>query len=228
MALYDIWRRILHRLRLLRLALTMQPIAGGAPDGDDAGDGDGGGDADGGGADDGADDDAGADDGDSGADTTDWKAEARKHEKRAKQAAARAAKFEADAKKAADAAKTDQEKALDKAREEARAEATAEAQKALRKERLTAAVARHAAGKFADVDDAIRLLDVEDDDIFDDDGTVQTEPLKQALGDLLEAKPHLAAGTGKPQGDAGGGKGNSGKDLDEKSADDFLKDIQTK
>ena len=142
----------------------------------------------------------------------DWQTKARKHERAAKAAQKRLAELEKKLEAVEEANKTEQEKALDKAREEAKAETKAEYEKQLRTERLHAAIARQAAGKFADVDDAIRLLDV-GDDLFTDEGKVDTGALTKELDLLLERKPHLAATPGKPMGDGDGGKGEAAKGL---------------
>jgi len=158
----------------------------------------------------------------------DWKRESRKHERRAKEAAKKLAEYEAKLAEVDEANKTEQEKAIEKARQEAAEEAMKAAAVELRAERLSAAIAREAAKDFADVDDAIRLLDTEDDDLFDDDGKVQTDSLKSALADLLERKPHLKADAGRPTGGSSdAGKGGSGApSLEEMSVEDHLKAIR--
>jgi hypothetical protein len=131
--------------------------------------------------------------------------------------------------KTKEATQTEQEKALEQARKEAAEEARGELTKELRKERLQSAVARTAAGKFADVDDAIKLLDLDDDDIFDEDGKVNADNLKSALDDLLDRKPHLAASPigKKPAGDADAGKGSGGaKSLEDMSVEEHLAAIR--
>lgn len=161
----------------------------------------------------------------------DWKAESRKHERRAKQE--RKARDEAEAKLRAreDADKTDQEKAIEDARKAAREEALSEAERERRNDRLEVAVARAAARTFADVDDALLHVqrgisagEIDPDDIFDDKGKVQTEALKSALDELLERKPHLKADAG--QGGAAGspdtGRGGSGTPVDDMSVEQHL------
>jgi hypothetical protein len=143
-------------------------------------------------------------------DTTDWKAESRKHEKRAKENHSRVQELEARLSEIENASKSDTEKALEKARKEARAEAEAELQKERRSDRLHVAVARHARD-LADVDDVILNLERGDTDaLFDKDGKVDNDALKAALKTLLSEKPHLKATGSKPQGDADAGKGESG------------------
>lgn len=92
--------------------------------------------------------------------------------------------------------------------------------------------------KFADPDDAllhierqIRAGEIEQSDIFDDEGKVDRKGLKDALAELLEDKPHLAAasngGSRKPKGGSGAGRGSgSGKDLESMSADDHFKQVR--
>jgi hypothetical protein len=162
------------------------------------------------------------------AEDTDWKAYARKHERLSKKASKQVEDLQAELAKAKEATQTEQEKALEQARKEAADEARNELTAELRKERLQSAVARTAAGKFADVDDAIRLLDL-DDDIFDEDGKVNADNLKSALDDLLDRKPHLAASPlgKKPAGDADAGKGQGGsKSLEDMSVEEHLEAIR--
>lgn len=135
-----------------------------------------------------------------------------------------------------DADKSDQEKAVEKAREEARTEALSEAEKERRSDRLEVAVTRAAAKTYADTEDAlihvqrrIRSGEIDESEIFDDDGKVQTEPLKSALKQLLEDKPHLSADDGRPAGSADGGRGSGGGDsLEEMSMDEHVKRVQRK
>lgn len=162
------------------------------------------------------------------AEETDWKAYARKHERLSKKASKQVEDLQAELAKAKEATQSEQEKALEQARKEAAEEARSELTAELRKERLQSAVARTAAGKFADVEDAIKLLDL-DDDIFDEDGKVDTDNLKSALDDLLERKPHLAASPlgKKPAGDADSGKGSGGaKSLEDMSVEEHLEAIR--
>lgn len=158
----------------------------------------------------------------------DWKKESRKHERRAKEAAKKLADAEAKLSKVDEANKSEQEKAIEKARVEAANEVKQAAAEELRAERLNSAIAREAAKDFADVDDAIALLDTDDVELFDDDGVVQTDALKSALDDLLERKPHLKADAGRPTGGSSdAGKGGSGTPSpEEMSVEDHLKAIQ--
>lgn len=217
-----IWRLRL-RARMLRFALTAYPIAGAAedvePEPEPAEPEEGGGDAEP------AEKPGPVDD----KDRKTWETEARKHEKRAKAEARRVAALEKELASRDEAAKSEQEKAIDAAKAEARNEAKAEADKVIRKERLDSAVARLAAGRFADVDDALALVTIDADEIFDEENTVDTTALRSALDDLLEKKPHLAAKPGRPVGDADGGKGAGGKrDPSEMTPAEHLAELQKK
>lgn len=218
----------------------------GSGDGGDGGSGDGDGDGEGSGSGDGGDGDGEGDGGaGSGSGETDWKAQARKHERRAKQE--RKAREEAERKlrEREDANKSEHEKALEKAREEAKREALTEAEKERRADRLEVAVTRLAARgvkvgdkdgvKFADPEDALIYLeraiakgDVDEDDIYDGDGKVQTDALATALGELLDRKPNLAAasGTGKPSGSSDAGKGGPGGDIEDLDVEGHLNRIK--
>lgn len=166
----------------------------------------------------------------------DWKRHARKHERRAKRAEARASQLEKELEKLKGKNKTEQEKAIEKARDEAKAEVKAEYEKQRRADRLEAAVARQAVKgvsltveedgkkvaktvKFADPDDALVHLErgisrgeIDEAEIFDEDGKVDREALASALAELLQDKPHLAARQdgGKPS-KAVEGKNDAGK-----------------
>lgn len=146
--------------------------------------------------------------------TEDWKAHSRRHEREAKKARREADELRKQLAQREDADKSEQEKALDKARQEAADAAKAEVTGAFRKRILNAEIRALAAGRFADPDDAIRLLDVEDEDAFDDQGDVKSADLSKAVDDLLDRKPHLKANGHRPSGSSDAGKGNAG-DLDE-------------
>lgn len=142
-----------------------------------------------------------------GEDGTDWKAMARQWERRAKTHAKERDQLTRQLGEREENAKSEQEKLLDRARDEATAAARQEAAGELRTERLHSAVARAAAGRFADVDDAIKLLDA-GEDLFDQDGNVRRDELTTALDDLLDRKPHLAA-TGRTTGSSDAGRAQS-------------------
>lgn len=137
----------------------------------------------------------------------DWQAKARKHERDLKRERKAREDLEAKLAERTEADKSEVDKALDKAREDAKAEAKAEAAKEFRGRILQSEIRAHAAGKYADPDDAIKLLDLDDDEAFGSDGEVQTAVLESALDDLLKRKPHLGATGGRPAGDPDGGKG---------------------
>lgn len=182
----------------------------------------------------------------------DWKAHSRKHEREAKAARKRAEELEAKLKEREEADQSEHEKALAKAREEARAEALTESQKERRHDRLESKSAVIASKgitvkdgdetktlKFADPDDALIYLeraikdgDVDEDDIFDSEGKVQTDALSNALKDILERKPHLQATNGTTavvSGSADGGKGGgAGKDEESLSVGDRFERLQKK
>lgn len=146
-----------------------------------------------------------------------------KRERKAREAAEKALQERTDADK------SEQEKALDQARKEAADTARQEITGQVRGKLLKAEIKALAAGKFADPDDAHKLLDLEDDDIFTDDGDIQTDALQSALDELLERKPHLKAGPpngGKPSGDADAGKGTRAQDLESIGVAGHLKRIQ--
>jgi hypothetical protein len=179
----------------------------------------------------------------------DWKEKARKHEREAKRLRKEREELDRKLKERDDADKSDQEKALEAARKEAREEAETEGRKERRHDRLEAKCATLAAKgfkvgdgddaktvRFADPDDALvyieRLIrngDLDDDEIFDSEGRVQADALTTALTDLLKSKPHLQADgkAERPTGrsDAGRGSGDE-KDLEEMSIEEHEKAIR--
>lgn len=170
------------------------PIAGGAPDDDDA------------------DKDADSDKDD---DATDWKEKfeaehrhKRNLERKARKDAATIARL--TGKKPEGGGKGDDDGKVDaeKIREEAKAEA--------RRESLSEKVAdkiEAKASKFADPEDAVAVLlrgrDIED--FLNDDDKVDVEAITDALKELGEKKPHLLAQGSRFKGDADGGR-RKGKD----------------
>jgi hypothetical protein len=142
----------------------------------------------------------------------DWQAKARKHERDLKRERKAREDLEAKLAEADNASKSEHEKALEQARKEASAEAKAQTTSEFREQILTAEIRVQAAGKFADPGDAVALLDLKESEVFNNDGEIQTADLTQALDDLLERKPHLAAGPanpGRPVGSVDAGKGAS-------------------
>ena len=220
----------------------------GAGDGEGSGDGSGAGDGDGEG--DGGDAD-GAGDGGSDDDKTDWKAMARKHERRAKAEKKRADDLAAEQKKIDDANKSEQERAVETAREEGRTAALTEAQKERRADRLEVAVTRLAARgikvkdgdtektlRFEDPEDALVFIeraiakgDLDEDDVFDENHKVKLDDIEVELAALLERKPRLAAGTNgggegerRAAGGADGGRGKgAGTGIEDMSVEDHIK-----
>jgi hypothetical protein len=86
-----------------------------------------------------------------------------------------------------------------------RREALATATKSANERILRAEVKAAAAGKLADPADAFRFLDLSTVDV-DDDGTVDADQIAEAIADLIEKKPYLAAqSTRKWQGGADSG-----------------------
>lgn len=102
-------------------------------------------------------------------------------------------------KEAAD--KTPDEQALDKVRAEARAEATEKANARIIRSEVRAA----AAGKFKDPSDALAFLDLTELEV-DENGDVDADEVADALADLLQRKPHLAAQSGPTSFDSARGK----------------------
>lgn len=99
------------------------------------------------------------------------------------------------------AGKTPDEQALDQARAEARAEATEKANARIVRSEIRAA----AAGKFRDPSDALAFLDLTEFEVSED-GDVDADELSEALDDLLQRKPHLAAQSGTTSFDSARGK----------------------
>jgi hypothetical protein len=179
-----------------------------------------------------------------------WKAYARQWEGRAKKeptsrklSAERRAREKAE-KELEDLRKgqqTDNEKAVTEAYEKGKTEAKRDSDSERRADRLESAAIRLATQgikvkqgdkqvvlKFADADDAVtnveRMLrrgDIEEDDLFDDTGKVQTETLREALEELLTDKPHLVADSDdatrraiRGRADQGRGSGDNGDSVD--------------
>lgn len=101
-----------------------------------------------------------------------------------------------------------EEQALEAAKAEARAEAMSKANERILRSELRAA----ATGKLADPTDAALYIDLTSFEVGDD-GDVDSDALNEAITDLLERKPHLAAGkTALFQGDADqGARGKESK-----------------
>jgi hypothetical protein len=101
-----------------------------------------------------------------------------------------------------------EEQALETARAEARAEGAKSANVRILKSELRAA----ATGKLADPTDASLYINLDTFDV-DENGDVDADALNEAITDLLEKKPHLAAQRqNRFNGDAdGGAKGKDSK-----------------
>jgi hypothetical protein len=181
----------------------------GADDDKDTGGADGGDDTDTGG------DDAGSDDlGDKGKQAIDRM----KAREKAARAEARKAKQERDDAIAKLEAKDkpDDEQAIEAARREGESAATVKANARILRSEVKAA----AAGKLADPNDALRMLDLDSFEV-DTDGEVDVDEINDAIADLLEKKPYLAAqGRPKPKPDRNqGGRGGEGVSLDTQIAE---------
>src|SRR5262249_4295280 len=148
-----------------------------------------------------------------------WKQMARKHEREAKKLRKQNEDLAKKAKERSDADKSDREKEIEQAKADAVKDLKAEHDKERRADRLESRAAVLAAKgitigegddaktlKFADPDDAMVYLeraiargDVDADDLFDSNGRVDSEQLEEALSEILEKKPHLAAEGKKPK-----------------------------
>ncbi len=145
------------------------------------------------------------------ADTTDWKAMARKHEREAK--SNREAAKELAALKAKDQTETE--------RIAAERDAATERVKTATRRAVTAEVKAVAAGlKFQDPADALRLLDL--DDLVDDDGEVDEKAVADALQGIADKKPYLLASTSTTTSRSGGEINGGSTPAGEKSVDDFV------
>jgi outer membrane biosynthesis protein TonB len=141
----------------------------------------------------------------------DWKVKSRKNETRAKKAERELQEERKKREQREETEKSETQKAIDKAKKEGRTEAETEAQKERKADRLEVAVTRLASKKitlgsgddaedarFADTEDAqlhieraIARGEIDEEDIFDKEGRVNSDALQKELVDLLERKPHL-------------------------------------
>jgi hypothetical protein len=178
----------------------------------------------------------------------DWKSKSRKNESRAKRAEREAEDLRKKLKEREDADKSEQEKALEAAREEGEKKARESADTERRHDRLEVAVTRAAAKgvkvgegedaktqRFDDPEDALVFLErrisngeLDEDDIFDEKGRVKPDALEEALVELLNSKPRLAAGAeGRKPGDPDTRKGDEvSGDLESMSVEDHAKAIR--
>lgn len=147
-----------------------------------------------------------------------WKALARKHEKESKARAKRISDLEK-------AGQTESERAVSEARDAATKETRdryagrlfAAELRSIARDRLNVP-----ATLLADPDVGRKLLSLDDYPV-DDDGDVDTQAISDAVDRLLEKDPTLAtsAGTKKPPKVPTGPRGDTPKDLDDHSVDDF-------
>ena len=130
--------------------------------------------------------------------------DAMKSKLKAAKASAREAKAESARLKAEkeNAGKSADEQAISKARQEATEQATAAANKRILRSEVKAA----AAGKLANPALAVKLLDLDALEV-DEDGNVDEDAIAEAISDLLEENPYLAAqGGGSTKFDSARGK----------------------
>jgi hypothetical protein len=233
--------RLRWRLRMLRFALTLKPMRGGAPDPDPEPD-----------PKPDPDPDPEPDpepesDPKPGKTAEEYRRELREYERNAKKASAKKDKeleeLRKQLKAKEDEDKSEHERALEKAREEAKTEALTEVEKERRAERLETAVTRLAAKgitvgegdkakavKFADPEDALLRIDrgisrgdIDADEIYDDEGKVNAEALESALAEIAGNNPHLVGEGTRPKGDPGSRKGDPVKGLEDMSVEDHAK-----
>jgi hypothetical protein len=186
-----------------------------------------------------------------------WRQRSRSWERKAKEAEKQRAEYEKRLKDREEQDKSEFEKAVEAARQEGEKTARDASEKERRADRLETAAVRLASkgfkvtdgdGKevtvtFADPDDAhihiermLRRGDLDEGELFDDNGRVRNEALTEALTELIQARPHLAANgavAGKPRskvaGSADGGKGSGGaKELEDRTPEEWLTAIQSK
>ena len=99
--------------------------------------------------------------------------------------------------------------------EQARAEARAEEREKANARILRSEVKSAAAGKLRNPADALKFLDLTDFGV-DDEGNVDAEQVQEAISDLLDEKPYLAAQGGDASFDSGRGKQPRKKKLTQK------------
>lgn len=129
--------------------------------------------------------------------------EAMKAKLKAAKASERTAKQEAAQLKAekANAGKPADEQAIEIAKQEARAEGLSVANKRIIRSEVKAA----AVGKLANPALAVKLIDLDSLEV-DDDGEVDEEAIAEAISELLEENPYLAAQGGATKFDSARGK----------------------
>jgi hypothetical protein len=175
---------------------------------------------------------------------------ARKWERQAKRDREAREKLEAENKKLRESSQSDQDRALTEAKAQARTEALSEATPRMRALALELAVTRLASVRgikvgdgedaktvrFSDPDDVqmwlerqIRTGDLDEKDIYTDDGGVDRDALTDALVTLAAEKPTWLAGASnggarKPAGDVDAGKGKPSTGI--RSVEEELAHIQ--
>lgn len=150
---------------------------------------------------------AGSGQGVAGGDGTDWKAEARKWETRAKENKGAAAELE----QLRAAQMTEQEKAVKAAEKAGRTAAHSEAAPLIAQAKLEAATAL--AG--VDLGEIAEFIDVRK--FIDEDGAVDDKAIKAAVTKFAKLAPK--GGAGRSGGDFGGGSGDQAASLDKQIAD---------
>lgn len=120
-----------------------------------------------------------------------WKANARKNENTAKTALAELEKLRT-------ASMSEQEKAV----AEAFGKGKAEAASAIQLERVRDKIEAKAGGKLADPEDAAALLG-DLSRFVQDDGTIDTSGIGQAVDNLVKSKPYLSVQPGNGSGEGG-------------------------
>jgi len=178
----------------------------------------------------------------------DWKTKSRKNETRAKKAERERDEAAEKLRKREEEDQTDSERKISEAEKKGREEAESKAEKERKGDRLEVAVTRLASKKltigegddaeevrFADTEDALLNIEraiakgeIDESDIFDDEGKVKTDALQKELADLLKRKPHLKDGgaeeSSSSKGDPDTRKGSSAKgNLESMSPEDHAK-----
>lgn len=108
-------------------------------------------------------------------------------------------------------------------RQEAERAATAKANARIVRAEVRAA----AAGRLADPADALQFLDLSQFEV-DDDGNVDTDEITDAIADLLQRKPYLAAQTQPPKRFQGGADGGQGRGAKPKDLDTQIREAEAK
>jgi hypothetical protein len=175
----------------------------------------------------------------------DFKTKSRKNENWANKEKKRREEVEAELRERKEKDETEAQKKVREAEEKGRKEAETEAQKEARSTRLESAVTKVAVKKlkigsgddaeehrYADPDDAQILIeraisrgDLDEDELFNEKGQVDTEVLERELAGFLQRKTHLRAEpTKEAAGDGDLRKGGAASgDLEEMSIDDHVK-----